>query len=438
MRHPRATFVATAALAFAVFGLGSVSCQKKEKAPDAAAAQDRIAATVQAIKPQIKNVPIFKEWVAKLNGKVNATILPQVSGYLIEQVYQNGQYVKKGDVLFRIDPRTFKAALEQAEGDLARARASLTKNQMDVERYTPLVEVKAVSQKQLDDAIQATKESQAAVEIAQAAVDKAKLDLGFTTVISPIDGIVGIAQAQIGDLVSPNGMVLTQVSSVDPIRVDFAITEQDWLSTIMGAMKKGGMDTMPGVTQNMEVILANGETYDRTARSVAVNREVNANTGSINIEAEVDNPIKMLRPGMFVRVRAQIDEIKDAMVVPTLSIVAQQGAYFVVTVDAQGAPAIVPVKPGVISGHEQVVTPIFEGTLTPDKDVVVVGTYQAMMVAPRNPGEHASARVKVVPYVPAPTKALSPAGAGKPADDKKGGEEKGATALSVLPANLIG
>lgn len=405
----------TAVLALGVLSFGSVSCLKKPSAQ----MQPPAPPTVQVTTPQIKDVPIFKEWVGSLTGKVNAKIMPQVTGYLDQQIYKNGQVVKKGDVLFRIDARTFKAALDQAAGDLAKSKAALTKNQLDVERYTPLVKTNAVSQKQLDDAIQATKESQAAVEASQAAVDTAKLNLGFTVVSSPIDGIAGIATAQIGDLVSPGGMVLTQVSAVDPIRIDFAITEQDWLGT---AVNNKTLQTAED--GNLEVILSNNEVYSHKATAVAVNREVNSNTGTINIEAEVDNPDKLLRPGMFVRVRAQVNVVKGAMVVPSLAVVAQQGAYFVITVNEKGEPGIVPVKPGVVSNHEQVVIPIFEGSLTDQSKVIVVGTLQAMMRAPKNPGEAATGTVNTTPYVPQLTQPLIQSAAPKADKPQQAPEKK--------------
>lgn len=401
----------TAILALGVLSFGSVSCQKKAEM----ASKGMPPVTVQVTTPQIKDVPVFKEWVGSLTGKVNAKIMCQVTGYLDQQVYGNGDIVKKGDVLFRIDPRTFQAALEQANGDLAKAEASVTKYQLDVERYTPLVKTSAVSQKQLDDAIQATKEAQAAVEAASAAVATAKLNVGFTTVSSPIDGIAGIANAQIGDLVSPGGMVLTQVSSVDPIRIDYAITEQDWLGS---AAERGDRAEMGN---NIELILSNGKTYEHRARSVAVNREVNSATGTINIVGEVENPEKILRPGMFVRVRAKVNTVKNALVVPTLAVVAQQGAYFVITVNEKGEPGIVPVNPGIVVGNEQVITPLFEGSVTDKSTIVVVGTLQAMMRAPKNQGEPASGIVKPTPYVRQITPSLMPNAAPKaekPTEDK--------------------
>lgn len=396
------------------------SCLKKEQ--QTTAPQMMPEMTVETIKPVIKDVPVFKEWVGSLTGKVNATIMPQVSGYLKEQVYNNGGVVKKGDVLFRIDDRTFKAALDQATSDLAKAQAALVKNQLDVERYTPLVKTNAVSQKQLDDAILATRESQAAVEACQAAIDQAKLNLGFTIVESPIDGIAGIAKAQIGDLVSPGGMILTSVSSVDPIRLDFAITEQDWLNSANQSINEKQQLSLES-TPNLEIILANGEIYNHKGRAIAVNREVNTNTGTINIVGEIDNPHRLLRPGMFVRVRANVNTVRNAMVVPARAIVSQQGAYYVVIVGKDGFPSILPVKPGVMVGQEQVFTPMFEGSITTESEIVVSGVLQAMMRAPKIPGDAPKGKLLTTPYNPTPTKALVPGRELKPADKPEPKEE---------------
>lgn len=422
MKTLRVAPLISSVILMGTISLVSVSCKKEDKSQMAPP-----QATVQVTNPQIKDIPVFKEWVGSLNGKVNATIRAQVTGYLIKQSYHNGQVVKKGQELFKIDERTFQATLDQAESTLAQARATLTKNQKDVERYTPLVETNAVSKKLLDDAIQAAKESQAAVDAAQATVESAKLNKEFTTVSSPIDGIAGIATAQIGDLVGQSGPVLTEVSSVNPIRIDFAITEQDWLNT--GLSVPRGDYSKAASDKGLEVILSTGDIYPGKAIPVAINREVSRDMGTISIEAEVENPSYLLRPGMFIRVRAQINTIKGALVVPKQAVTAQQGAYYVITVDDKGYARIIPVKPGETYGAEQIIHPLVEGSITTESKIVVVGTLRAMMAAPKNPGDKATETLKVVPYEPQPPKALMST---KPDKNEQPAKEND-TVLGVIP-----
>lgn len=427
MKTLRAASLLSSLIVMGSICLVSVSCKKEQQTGGQQAAPQT---TVEVTKPVIKDIPVYKSWIGSLNGKVNATIRAQVTGYLVEQCYHNGQVVKKDQELFKIDRRTFDAALAQAEASLVQAKASLAKNEKDVERYTPLVETNAVSRKQLDDAIQATKEAKAAVEAAQAAVDSAKLNSDFTNITSPIDGIAGIAKAQIGDLVGQSGPVLAEVSSVNPIKIDFAITEQDWLNTGLNVPR--GDYSKATSDMGLEIILATGDTYEHKAIPVAINREVNTSTGTINIEAEAKNPSYLLRPGMFIRVRAQVDVIKNALVVPSQAVIPQQGSYYVITVDEQGHAGVVPVKPGDKIGREQVVTPLIEGGLTTESTVVVVGTLRAMMAAPR-PGQEAVEVLKTIPYEPKEPKPLMSI----KKDKKDSGEEKNDTVLNVIPQNQI-
>src|SRR5262244_2126713 len=226
---------------------------------------------VEVVRVEQKDVPIWKEWIGTLDGLWNAQIRPQVTGYLLRQTYTDGSFVKKGQLLFEIDPRTFQAALDQAkgalangEGQLATARANQVKAQNDVKRYTPLAKEQAIPQQDLDNAIQAdeaakaqVEATKAAVEAARAKVASAQLDLGFTKVVSLIDGIAGIAQAQIGDLVS-QGTLLTTVSTVDPIKVYFPVSEREYLEYVRenpNALK--GAVAEPPQTQ-LQVVLADG------------------------------------------------------------------------------------------------------------------------------------------------------------------------------------
>src|SRR5499427_4356799 len=251
-------------IALLIVGVGSKS---KEKAPAAAPPP----ANVEVAQVALQKVPIYSEWIGSLDGMVNAEIRAQVTGYLLRQRYTEGSFVRKGQVLFEIDPRQFQAALDQSKGDLARAQAQLAqansqllqsqaqlaqaeanqvKTQLDVDRYTPLAKQKAITDQEFDNAVQANLAARAQVEAARAGVETAKaaivaarasveaaraavataeLNLGFTTITSPIDGIAGIAQAQVGNLINPTSGALTTVSTVDPIKVYFTLSEQEYL-----------------------------------------------------------------------------------------------------------------------------------------------------------------------------------------------------------------
>ncbi|MGB9123206.1 MAG: efflux RND transporter periplasmic adaptor subunit, partial [Candidatus Angelobacter sp.] len=283
-------------------------CEKKE----AAALAPPDVVVVQVVQ---RDVPVTKDWVATLNGIVNAQIRAQVAGYLLKQTYTNGAYVQKSALLFQIDPRPFQAALDQAQaqldqanGNLLRAQAQFGKTQLDVTRYTPLAKESAISQQELDDAVQANlgakaqvEANQAAIEAARAAVDTAKLNLGFTRITSPVTGVAGIANAQVGDLVGPASPALTTVSTLDPILADFNASEQEYLK--VRATAPGADKTEEALSKLVfELTLADGSTYSQKGRIYAVNREVDVRTGAILVEAQFPNPGAVLRPGGFGRV----------------------------------------------------------------------------------------------------------------------------------------
>src|SRR5467141_3030654 len=223
--HKHEGFCATRVLLFILFAvltLAMPGCGRTQAAAPLPPPEVRVAPVTQ------QDVPVYSEWVATLDGYVNAEIRPQVSGYLIKQNYKEGSLVRKGQVLFEIDPRPFKAALDRAQGDLAQAQAQLGKSSLDVERDTPLAKARAIAQSQLDNEIQAKLGAQAAVESNKATVEQAELNLEWTKVTSLVDGIAGIAQVQIGNLVGSNS-VLTSVSQVDPIKAFFPINEHEYL-----------------------------------------------------------------------------------------------------------------------------------------------------------------------------------------------------------------
>ncbi len=311
-----------------------------------------------------QDVQVTKEWVGSMDGSVNAVIRAQVQGYLTKQLYAEGQLVRKGQAMFRIDPRTFQAAVDQAKADTAQKKARWDQTQANLKRIRPLAEQNAVSQKDLDDAIGNESSAHAAYDAAQAALDKAQLDLGFTYITSPITGIAGIARAQIGNLVGPGQTEeLTTVSSVDPIKVWVPISEQELLHA---------QSTRPAANQStrkIELILADGTVYPRSGELAFADRQVDPSTGTIKIAVLFPNPGNLLRPGQYAKVRAVMETIPGALVVPQRAVNELQGNFQVAVVGPDNKVSIRTVKPGARTGSLIVIT---EG-LQPGDRVVVEG-----------------------------------------------------------------
>jgi membrane fusion protein (multidrug efflux system) len=321
-----------AVLAALGVALCATGCKRGQTGEASSAPVVEVATVIQ------RDVPVYTEWTASTDGLVNATIRAQVQGYLITQDYREGDFVKKGQVLFQIDPRTFQAALEQAQGQLAQARARWENAKANLERIKPLVERRAVSFKDRDDAVGAEQEDQAAIASAQAAVDKARLDLGFTKIVSPIPGIAGIARAQIGDLVGPGSIdELTVVSTVDPIKVYIPMSEQEFLRDVENS--RGRAERM-----ELQLILADGTVHPQTGTFAFADRQVDVKTGTIKVAVLFPNPGNTIRPGQFARVRAQTMIKKDALLVPQRAVAELQGGYQVAVVDRQNKVVIRPVK----------------------------------------------------------------------------------------------
>jgi RND family efflux transporter MFP subunit len=272
-----------------------------------------------------KDVPIYSEWVATLDGYVNAQIQPQVTGYVIRQTYKEGSFVRKGQILFQIDPRPFQAFLDQANAQLAQAQAQLGKTQMDVDRDTPLAKARAIAQSQLDNDVQANRAAQAAVKAAEAQVEQAKLNLEFTDVKSLLDGISGIAQVQIGNLVNPT-TVLTSVSQINPIKAYFSISEQEYIHFADRINAETQKET-PTNGPPFELILADGSLYPHKGTGLLTNRHVDVTTGSIQIICSFPNPQNFLRPGQFGRLRAAPEIRHAALLVPQKAVSELQGSY---------------------------------------------------------------------------------------------------------------
>jgi membrane fusion protein, multidrug efflux system len=350
----------------------------EEKKAEAAAPDVEVVQVVQ------KDVPITREWVATLTGKVNAQIRAQVAGYLMSQTYQNGAYVRKGTPLFQLDPRTFQAAvdqakgvLEQAKGDLARAAAQQGKTQQDVTRYTPLAAQGAISKQELDDATQnnlsalaQVEAAKAAIASAQASLDAAKLNLGFTTITAPIDGVAGIANAQVGDFISPQSAnPLTTISAVNPILVNFTPSEQDYLRARREMLRADETEEHGLGRLVWELQLTDGTIYPLKGKFYALDRQVEISTGAILMQIEFPNPNNFLRPGGFGNIRTVARLEKGALLVPQRAVSDVQSKFLVAVVGSDNKVAIRPVVVGEKTGSEWIIS---EG-LKPGDRVVAEG-----------------------------------------------------------------
>ena len=337
--------------------------------------------TVQVAPVQQRDVPLTSEWIASMDGYVNAQIQPHVSGYLVKQNYREGSFVRKGEVLFEIDPRPFQAALDQSKGQLAQAeaqinqaQAQLAKATQDVSRDTPLAEAKAIAQSQLDDDLQAKAGASAAVTAAQAAttaakaaVEQAELNLSFTKITSLVDGVAGIAQAQIGDLVSTS-TVLTSVSQVQPIKVYFSMSEQEYLRSRQ-AKASGNVPPLEGVP--LTLLLADGSTYAEKGKVLWTDRQVDQSTGTIRVAAAFPNKNNVLRPGEYGRVRAVTTTQHNALLVPQAAVTELQGTYQVALVEPDNKVKVQQVQVGPQVGPDWIIT---QGIGASDR--VVVGGIQ--------------------------------------------------------------
>jgi membrane fusion protein (multidrug efflux system) len=368
---------------------------------------------VEVVSVTPEDVPVTRQWVATLKGSVSTDIRSQVSGYLTKQDYVDGAVVAKGATLFEVDPRTFQASVDQAKADLAQARsalqqanaaldeakanqqradAELGKTEIDVTRYTPLAKQRAISQQELDNAVQANLAAKAqleaskasvgtatanidarkaAVAAAQARVDNAQLNLGFTRVVSPITGVAGIANAQLGDLVGPQSPnALTTVSTADPILAQFAASEQEYLR----AVKYGGGDSAGAQAALshlvFDLVLADGSVYPQKGHLHSVDREVDVRTGSINVQIAFPNPGNVLRPGGYGTVRSVVNVQKGALTVPQRAVTELQGRYLAAVVSNDNRVSLRPVKPGERYGPSWVI----DSGLNAGERVVAEGT----------------------------------------------------------------
>lgn len=370
-RKPGTWAIAALAAVAAVFYAG---CRGREASgPQQRTPVVKVASVIQ------KDVPVYGEWVGTLQGYLNAQISPQVSGYLIRQDYQEGGLVQKDQVLFEIDPRPFQAVLDQARAQLAGAKAQLAKVTLDVKRDIPEAQARAIPQSQLDNDRHAQLAAKAAVEAGEAAVEQAALNLGYTKVRSLISGIAGITTVQVGNLVGPS-TVLTSVSEVNPIKVYFPITGIEYLriaNRVGGAVNLlSQVDPIP-----LRLILSNGKTYGYKGRILFTDRQVDPQTGTIQVVGAFANPGNILRPGDTCRVRAVTELIKGALLVPQRAVTELQGGYQVAVVGPDNKISIRTVEVGERVGTMWVIN---QG-LEPGQRVVAEGTQvvrNSMVVTP--------------------------------------------------------
>ena len=358
-----------------------VACHKPVPAPP--------TPTVLVTEVVQKNVPIYSEWVGTTLGFVDAQIHPRVQGYLLKQVYQDGRAVKAGELLFQIDDRDYKAALDQAKGDLAQQAANYLKNKQDFDRDKTLVAQGVISAEEFDHIEQATRASAAQVESAKAAVETAQLNLEWTQVKSPIDGIAGFAVAQVGDLVTP-ATLLTTVSQVNPMKVNFPISEQEYLRASDEIKEHQATGRAKG-EPDLELVLGDGSIYKYPGRFYRVDREVNVQTGTIEVQGLFPNPEAVLRPGQYAKIRAANQTQVGALLVPQRAVQETQGQYQVAVVGTDNVVSIRNVKPGDRSGDLWIIT---DGVKAGDR-VITEGLQKVKdgmaVIAQPDPATYASA-----------------------------------------------
>jgi membrane fusion protein (multidrug efflux system) len=401
-----------AAVAFQLTGCGRISAGAAEPTPP----------EVEVVAVEQKDIPIYREWIGTLDGLVNAAIRSQVTGYLLTQDYPEGSFVRKGQLLFQIDPRPLQAAADQAKGQLAQANGQLAqaraqyqqseaqlasaeanqrKAQFDENRYIPLAKEHAVTQQDLDNAVQSNDSAKAqvkmataqieaakaqieaasaAVEAAKASLEAANVNLGFTKLYSPIDGIAGNAQIQIGNLVNPAANAVTTVSTVDPIKVTFAVSEQEYLR-----LSKQYKPTDP--TPPLELILADGTVYPHPGKYAFAGRQVNQSTGAIEATGLFPNPGNILRPGQYGKVRVAVETLRGALLVPLQAVSELQGSYEVAALDGDDAVSIKTIHVGDQVGAGWVVS---DG-LNPGERVIVDGIQKV------GPGMHVKPKPAPLP-----------------------------------------
>ena len=374
-------------------------CKKEEQAVKAPPVP-----VVKVVPVETRDLPVTREWVASLDGSTNVEIRARVQGYLVKQNYSNGSFVKAGDVLFEIDPRPFQAAMEQAKADLLKAQAQQTNTNLVMNRQLELFAKKVVAESDKDTAVQQNAAAKATVEAAQAALDQAQLNLGFCKVLSAVDGVAGIAKPGIGDLVGPSGTAMTTVSTLNPIKANFQLGEQDYLRIaprVNEWIKTGGGENSAPI----ELILTDDSVYPQKGKFDSINRQVDVRTGTIEISTLFANPGNILRPGQFARVRITTRIEKDAIIVPQRAVNEMQGIFQVGVVAPDGRASFRIVKVGTKTASAWVIS---EG-LHPGDRVIVEGLQKL------RPDASGSCPVDAQPWTP---NTVEPGAAPQPARTK--------------------
>ena len=338
------------ALALAVM-ISVLGCEKK-------VAETGPPAPPEVLVTQVisADVPVIREWVGTLDGSENADIRARVTGYLQKRDYQEGSFVKEGDLLFEIDPRPFEAALAQAKSELDQVQATQAATQADFERSQDLYNKKVISVQEYENKRQLNQAQVAKSEALQAAAQTSKLNLDYTKISAPVDGIAGLSKANIGDLVGTGSEVtLTTVSKIDPIRLYFPINEQDYKKHA-SALQKGMQKPEAEREASVELVFADGTVYPQKGKVSFVDRQVDPTTGTILVAANFPNPDHSLRPGQFAKASAAIEKISDALLVPERALSELQGSYQVGVIDDNGKAEIRPIKIGPRYNHQVVVT----------------------------------------------------------------------------------
>ncbi len=332
---------------------------------------------VEVIKVQASDIPIYTEFVGQIYGQSDIAIRARVEGFLESMHFTEGSRVEKGQLLYTIDPEPFDATVAARMSDVASAQTQLVKADNDLKRIRPLAEKNAVSQSDLDAAVANYDAAQASVEAAKANLDAAKIQLGYTKIYSPVSGIIGISEARVGDFVgqSPNPVVLNEVSDIDRVKVRFSLSESDYLkmaqyiSSLDSAAQQLRIKNKEKSDNYLEMILSDGEIYPLKGKFDFVDRNVDPTTGSITVQASFPNPKRILRPGMFAKIKAQIENLTNAIKIPQRSIKELQGIHQVVLVDRDSTIKIQEVTVGPKVGSDWV---IFKG-LEPGQTIIYEG-----------------------------------------------------------------
>ncbi len=388
-------------LGVAGIAAGAAGCGKKPPPPPP-------PPPVVVVTPVIqRDVPVYGEWIGTTAGDINAQIRPQITGYLLRRNYDEGSFVRQGQLLFEVDPRQLQAQLQQAEANLGQGQANLAKAERDVARFRPLAEQHALSQQELDNAVSAEQAARAAVAALRAAVDQARLYLGWTRVTSPIGGIAGASTAQVGDLVTPQS-VLATVSRVDPLRVQWNLSEQEYLRYRERAQADPATAQRIG---QLELVLSDGTTFPHQGRLIFTDRQVDVKTGTIAAVGLFPNPGNLLRPGQYAKVRAETGIERGAILVPQRAVNELQGGYQVAVVGPDNRAAVRNVQVGQRTGSLWVI----DRGLSPGDRVVVDGFSRAKAGTLVKPVEGPAQTAAATPAPPNPAGAASPRQPSSPA-----------------------